>query len=748
MNKWARLMLSNWYLSFAILWIMVIAFQWLSFASILWFEETTTIVLKTLIAVAVINILLPFSSWWKLLLKAIALLFILFRTLSDYSIMLSDGNALEQVIYFTGMVTPYIWYAMIAWLLLELIPMLVTNKKRILVFIGLNIVALGVLDSFTPFVLWQEVAWIFFAGMGWLVTKHFEQFRQRYPQGWRNLRRYPFKITANIAIIFSLVIVAGVNMPEVPPSLMDPYTAWRNMSGTGTAGGNGVTGSPVQQMNSESGYSRQDNRLGGGFNFDYSPVMTVITNQRSYWRGESRRVYTGLGWADNAGSRADFEDVAANQELGLGETPSIQTESVVQTVMMQNENSYPVLFGAFAINRVESVDGTTNTDWLSWKEEQGELHWNSPRRTNRYPRTYTLISQVPVIPERELRSKSFSELYGNRDLEEYLQMPGSFPDRVTELAETITESADTPYEKVGLLQQYLQQNYTYTNNPDLSRSNSEDFVEGFLFDIREGYCDYFSTSIVMMSRSLGIPARWVKGYAPGQITFNEQAASASQEENMIAYSVTNADAHSWAEVYFGEEYGWIPVEATPGFDMPLLTQSEDSQPVQAPELEEEEQAQEPQQETPANQNNETSIPQGIVWVAVAVLVLWAGYILWRNRIFIHFYMLHVRLGRPLNAAEKVVVETERWLRYMKRRGYGRQPGDTLREAVNRWQSESEELAVVLNKLLELFEQARYSPAKVSEDDWRLVRVYAAQLRKAGRQSGPPGSNAHQADVNG
>lgn len=731
MKKWLNSLISSWYHALTLLWIILIAVQWLSFTSTIWFVETNALVLATLVALAVIEIVLPNRPGWKLAAKAAAVFIILYRTLSSYSIISSSGWPGSRIGEFIDNLTPYLWFSLIAWLILELIPLVVTTKQRILVFLGINIIAFGILDSFTPSILWQEVAWIVFAGMGWLVSKHFQNFSLRYPQGWKHLRRSPFKIAANIAIIFSLVIVAGVNMPEVPPTVTDPYTAWRNYNGAAAVTMTGGTGSLNQQMNTESGYSRQDNRLGGGFNFDYSPVMNVITSQRSYWRGETRRVYTGTGWAEDANRRSDFETVRANEELQNEDHPKIETEQVVQTVNMASEESYPVLFGAYSINRVQSIDGSTNTDWLNWKPEQSEMHWNSTRRGNPFPRTYTIISEVPIVPEAELRKQTFDDLYSGRrsQIEEYLQIPDDFPERVTELAGQITATADTPYEKVGLLQQYLQKNYTYTNNPDISRAQSDDFVESFLFDIREGYCDYYSTSLVMMARSLGIPARWVKGYAPGQQVFLDDAQEAANGENMTAYAVSNADAHSWAEVYFGD-YGWIPVEATPGFDMPLLTQQEEAEPVTAPEIEEEQPQQEEQEMNPADTNGEVTINTGIVWAAVAVLMLWAGYIIWRNRIKLHFYILNLRAGRPLSPGEKVVVETERWLRYMQRKGWGRGTSETLRESVTRWERETPELSPVLRRLLQVFEKARYSPSAAAEEDWLAVRAHAAELRAA------------------
>ncbi len=66
-----------------------------------------------------------------------------------------------------------------------------------------------------------------------------------------------------------------------------------------------------------------------------------------------------------------------------------------------------------------------------------------------------------------------------------------------------------------------------------------DPVEYFLYDIRQGYCDYYATAMAVMLRSLGIPARVVSGYAEGE--YNDEAGF---------YLITERDAHTWVEVFF------------------------------------------------------------------------------------------------------------------------------------------------------------------------------------------------------
>lgn len=721
----------SWYDAFALLWIVIIGMQWVSYTEPIWFQQTTTLVAVTLISVAICEIIIPFRTSIRMFLKFIILGLILYYVLSFYGIFIRNGTLFENLASFLANLNPYVWFAICTWVMMECILRLITDARKVLMFLGLNIVALGILDSFTPAVLWKEVAWTVFAGMAWLVCLHLRSFQLKYPQGWKRLRRNPFKIIANVIIIFSLIIVAGVNMPIVPPVLTDPYTAWVKYKGDITPTGSSLNGETGSFTNSESGYSREDNQLGGGFNYDYSPVMSINTTDRSYWRGETRDEYSGTGWQEPSSSRRSFDEAILNSELNNdGAATRGNTREVTQTVTMLNDKVYPVLFGAYAINEVISVDGESEANTLLWKNEQAELHWNGSRDTP-FPKTYTIQSEVPLVPVDVLKEKTYDDLYGTGEVNsDYLQIPNRFPERVTELAKEITAASEYPYEKVSLLQNYLTTNFSYTNNPDLSLKQSKDFVDGFLFEIKEGYCDYFSTSLVMMARSLDIPARWVKGYAPGQADFAEDTSfSQRNSDTSMSYMVTNADAHSWAEVYFGEEYGWVPVEATPGFNMPLLTSTEDVEPLETPEEEEEVQPEETPEPITKEKESSFTVSPIIGWAAVSVLILWAGYILWRNRYSLHFYVLRLRVGKPLTPDQKVVVETERWIRMIRRKGLRREPHETLRESVTRWEQEAPEAALEFAELLRQFEMARYSPDHVQENAWQDVQIVAGQMKK-------------------
>ena len=155
---------------------------------------------------------------------------------------------------------------------------------------------------------------------------------------------------------------------------------------------------------------------------------------------------------------------------------------------------------------------------------------------------------IPTVTITDLRSASTD--YPEDILERFLSLPADLPERVRDLAREITDGISNPYDKVKAIERYLRTNYPY--DLDISPPpEGQDVVDYFLFDLRRGYCDYYATSMVVLTRSVGIPVRFVSGYAPG--TYD---ASTTQ------YIVRELDAHSWVEVYF-PEIGWIEFEPTP-----------------------------------------------------------------------------------------------------------------------------------------------------------------------------------------
>lgn len=155
-------------------------------------------------------------------------------------------------------------------------------------------------------------------------------------------------------------------------------------------------------------------------------------------------------------------------------------------------------------------------------------------------------SGVPDAERKWLESRS-DFIYAH-----YLQLPSELPARVRALAKKITANAGSDYGKAAAIEQYLATTESYTFNPP-QRPAGQDLVDFFLFESQQGYCTSYATSMVVLARCIGLPARYCQGYV--------MPSSANQAG---VYEVTNRQAHAWVEVYL-EGLGWVPFEPTSAY---------------------------------------------------------------------------------------------------------------------------------------------------------------------------------------
>ncbi len=136
-------------------------------------------------------------------------------------------------------------------------------------------------------------------------------------------------------------------------------------------------------------------------------------------------------------------------------------------------------------------------------------------------------------------------------LENALQLPEDLPQRVRDLAREVSEqTSERPAEVVMAVDAHLKINYDYDDDA-AELPEGEDFVDHFLFEEQRGYCQHFATAMVVMLRTLDIPARLVTGFTAGEYI-----------ESHDVYEIRDQDAHAWVEVYF-EDSGWIDFDPTP-----------------------------------------------------------------------------------------------------------------------------------------------------------------------------------------
>jgi transglutaminase-like putative cysteine protease len=133
-----------------------------------------------------------------------------------------------------------------------------------------------------------------------------------------------------------------------------------------------------------------------------------------------------------------------------------------------------------------------------------------------------------------------------------LQVPATpFADEIAAVAAEVTSGAGTAYDQALALQTYLRDASTFRYDPQVPEPVTEDAVYDFL-TARTGYCVQFATTMAVMARSLGIPARLAVGFLPGR----------PDGEVRGEYVVTARQSHAWPELYF-DDAGWVRFEPTP-----------------------------------------------------------------------------------------------------------------------------------------------------------------------------------------
>ncbi|MEA2586177.1 MAG: hypothetical protein QOF33_4262, partial [Thermomicrobiales bacterium] len=183
--------------------------------------------------------------------------------------------------------------------------------------------------------------------------------------------------------------------------------------------------------------------------------------------------------------------------------------------------------------------------------------------------TYLIAGLKSLAEPADLRSAGID--YPQYVHDRYLQLPDTVTNRTRQLAQQIATEAGArnPFDAAMALQEYLRATYPYNLNSPVPPGD-RDFVDDFLFETQEGRCEHFATAMVVLLRSLDIPARLVSGYHRGDY-----------DPSMDGYLYREDQAHTWVEVFF-PAYGWIPFEPTPS-ENEFAYGSDPSEPTPTPE---------------------------------------------------------------------------------------------------------------------------------------------------------------------
>lgn len=449
-------------------------------------------------------------------------------------------------------------------------------------------------------------------------------------------------------LLIALTLLGALAIPVAPPGWLNAWLWGRVELPSGIAAIESQVQRPGQAAGQATVGLSQLPALALGRSLqqgpDEQPALRITTGAPlgesawpRYWRARVLERYSGRGWASAATVGAPLSPLAAAGELPGGVVQAVEDLRPQRLTLV----GLPVPVAGDAPARAERLP-------------DGSL---AALSANTVPARYRLLSLPPDLSAPAGDSPP-------PDMGAFLRLPAGLPARVRELARSLAADTSDPYEQALALEGYLRGlPYSYQVAP---LPPTGDAVDQFLFSMRQGYCTYYASAMAVMARSLGIPARLAVGYAPGQY-----------DPALGAYTVREAEAHAWPELYIGGR--WRAFEPTPIRPLPARAGTVPA-PATTPAP------------TPPPLPARAPTP-GVLIAAVALAALLAGWLLWRRRAapplaraIRRLELRGARVGRPWPAGASLREYGGRLslppalLAQIEAATYGRQPPDRRQQA--------------------------------------------------------------------
>jgi len=327
------------------------------------------------------------------------------------------------------------------------------------------------------------------------------------------------------AAALGLALVVPAVMPDVDAS---SFGFGGSGFGPGSGSGNRVSvGNPIIDLGRD--LRRGRNR----------PVIRY-DGPRTYLRMVALDVFTGNTWRPSELKVPKDQNVEDGLPATAGLAASVVRErNRYEIEVLDLEDQWLPL--PYPAERVD-IDGR----WVYDTSTFNVFSVNSSTRGLTYDVTHLRITPTPA----QLRAADEPPDSVSR----YLELPLGIPAVVERVAQQIVADAPTDYDRALALQDWLRDPAEFSYDTDVDESvgdaNGARAVAAFL-DTRRGYCVHFASTMAVMARQLGIPARVAVGFTPGTRDDNNR------------YIVGLHDLHAWPELYF-DGAGWIAFEPTPG----------------------------------------------------------------------------------------------------------------------------------------------------------------------------------------
>ncbi|AKU90107.1 transglutaminaseTgpA domain-containing protein [Vulgatibacter incomptus] len=273
---------------------------------------------------------------------------------------------------------------------------------------------------------------------------------------------------------------------------------------------------------------------------DPTPAMRVRFPEGApagevYWRTTTFQRWDGRGWSRGGSSRQPVAGGGGLYLLGQARRASVQAE----VELLASEPGLPTPGEPLEVRfptdprrpaplLLEGVDGTL--------EVAGGMESR-----------YTIRAALPGG-----RAAGRSRAIGARDERElaaYLEVPSALDPRIVALAGSFDEG--DPRELADSIVSRLGEELRYTRELP---GETRDPLANFLFERKQGHCEYFASALAILLRLKGVPARVATGYY-----------GASRVDGSDYWIVRQGDAHAWTEAWIADA-GWVRFDATPATD--------------------------------------------------------------------------------------------------------------------------------------------------------------------------------------
>lgn len=267
-------------------------------------------------------------------------------------------------------------------------------------------------------------------------------------------------------------------------------------------------------------------------------VMKVKCSYNVYYKGVVFTDYTGSAW--NAKQEPSHTYEYADPPVII---PAVRAGKKRVVQIFSIERDLPnIVYGANDVSELYIPGGTVYAD--SNKTIIAPYFLESGM-------VYTCVSYLPT-------EESLGDLERFEENSDVFQLPyEKITPRLREFARSFDDHTSDKgrrnYYLADKICRHLQNSYAYDLEVEKFPEDSE-FVDYFLFETKRGFCEHFATSMVILCRLNGIPARLVTGFLPGEYNFLTGT-----------YEVKESHAHAWVEVHDNTK-GWILYDPTPGYN--------------------------------------------------------------------------------------------------------------------------------------------------------------------------------------